>query len=111
MKKSTSSEKIGNKHYCLYCANECSYEQGFQNRDKYDIYYCECEAAKIELEYNSECEILDEKYSNILFPCEEKLKQLRFKQQIIELSYRFGCNFKNEYLDKIKRELKIEKIL
>jgi hypothetical protein len=106
-KKSTASEKIGNKYYCIYCANECEHDTEYwDQRENTDIYYCECEAAKAELEYDKEYNILKEKYKNILFPNEEKLKQLRFKQQVIELSYKYGIHFKNEYLDNIKEELK-----
>jgi len=90
----------------IYCANECKHDiEYWDEREEYNFYYCECEAAKAELEYDKEYQILENKYSNILFPCEDKLNQLRFKQQIIEISYKFGGYFKNEYLDKIRKEL------
>ena len=92
----TKSEKIGDKYFCLYCAEECKHETEWWDREMYDIYYCECEGAKAQLEYDKEINNIKEKYKKILVSNEEKLKQLRFIQEIKKLSYKFDIK-KDEY--------------
>ena len=79
----TPTEYIGGKRYCSYCAKEAKYDYDYDEYDKIDYYWCECEGANLW----HDIEILNRKLQG--FVNEKELQRLRYNEELKKLKYKF----------------------
>lgn len=84
--RNTETIRIGDKTYCVYCGKEAMSIGIYEDYNRYEYNYCNCEGAKLEIKMQKIKETLEQiKNKNI-----ELFNQYKYENEILELKHKYN---------------------
>lgn len=80
--KQTQTELIGINHYCIYCGNKAIIDTEWDEYERSDTYFCNCELAKLEQEISKQIQKIQFEYYPKLKVNEKMLNKLKFDKEL-----------------------------
>lgn len=82
----TETEIIELSRYCIYCGKKAKTDFEFDDRIKYDYYFCDCEGAKLDIEKQK----IDESLNEMIDKTKKILNELKYKRDVRVLKRKYN---------------------